>query len=477
MKKFLVHLIQIISSNIVTLLVGILSTLVVPHILSKYDFGIYRTFYLYTPYAAFLHFGFIDGILLKHSGDTYNDLNKYKFRSYSKIFICTQLILSIVFLLFAILSNFSMEVKQLMIFFSVYSCIVNIITYYQYISKSILRFTELSLINTFQALCNMFFIIVSVLIVFTKYIKINFEYYITSTIFVYGIIMFIYIYKYKELTLGYSYNKKKSFLDVIKYIKMGISLTVVYQLLTFMINLDNQFILMFFNTVTYSDYAFTYSMALLITTFFGSLSGLLLPYMKRQNESFLIESHDKIISVMLLLVFLLLLTYIPLRYIVIILFHKYVHSLNYAVFIFPGLAYSSIVESFIFNSFLYFKKIKSFFVITIFNIFIASFVLFISYLLTHNSYCLSAISVVLLLVWYVSLETYLGFLYNIKVIRNIIYSIVMSVCFVLCMKLTDSIVINGLVYFALYVFISLCVFRKTISCYIDLFFDSRHADN
>lgn len=472
MKKFLRHVIQMMTSNIVTLLVGLLSTFVVPHILSKYDFGMYRMFYLYTSYVAFFHFGFIDGILLKHSGDDYNDLNKYRFRSYSKIFICMQIFVSIIISLFALLSNLPIEVQRIIFFLAIYSFIINVINYYQYISKSVLRFTELSLVTIFQALCNMFFIVLSIFLFFTKVISINFEYYIITTIFVYGTIMFIYIYKYRELTFGYSYHIKESLSDIINYMNIGLLFTITYQLLTFMINIDNQFILSFFNTVTYSEYSFTYSMALLVTTFFGTLSGLLLPYMRKKDDYFIIKNHDRIITGMFLIVFLLILMYIPLKYVVIFLFPKYIHSLQYALFIFPGLAYSSIIESFIFNSFLFFKKIKAFFVITISNILFSSSVLFITYLITHNPYSLSAISILLLLIWYISLELYLKIVYRVKIVRNIIYSISIIACFILCMNLTVYVIINGIIYFLLYISISLYVFRKTINDYLHLLFES-----
>lgn len=476
MKKFLRHAIQMLSSNIITLLVGLLSTFIVPHVLSKYGFGMYRMFYLYTSYVAFLHFGFIDGILLVHSGDDYNDLNKYKFRSYSKIFIFIQLILSVIILTFAILSTMPVEIKKLIISLSIYSFVINITNYYQYISKSILRFTELSLITTIQALCNMFFIVVSILLFFTKLIHISFEYYIFSTIFVYGFIMIIYIYKYRDLTFGRGDGITNSLPEIIKYMKKGLLFTITYQLLVFMINIDNQFILGFFSTVTYSEYSFTYSMALLVTTFFGTLSGLLLPYMRKKNEKFLIKNHDNIITVMFLIVFLLLLTYIPLKFVVIGFFPKYIYSLNYAIYIFPGLVYSCIVESFIFNSFLFFNKIRTFFTITLFNIIFSSFILYLTYLFTNSSYALAAISIILLFVWYISLEIYLRFCYGVKIIKTTIYSIIIIACFIMCMKLTNYVLVNGIVYFILYVFVSFYMFKRTISNYSNLIRDSKNDD-
>lgn len=468
MNKFLKNTIQIFSSNILTLIGGILSTFIIPHILSKFDFGMYRTFFLYTSYTAFLHFGFVDGIFLVHSGQMYNNLIKKDFRLYSKFFIFMQLIISLSVISISLLLNIPFNARVIVFLLGIYTFLINVTTYYQYVARSVLDFEKISFITTLQAIFNMLFLFTASLLYFQIKLHIVYEYYLISNIFICTIIMIIYIYKYRDITFGPHESLFNGANRIKGYFKKGIIFTISYQLLVFMNNIDNQFISIFFNTLVYSTYSFTYSMSLLVTTFFGSISSLLLPYMKRKNKEYFINNHSYIISSMFMIIFILLISYLPLKIIIINFFPKYLYSIRYAIYVFPSLTYSCLIESFIFNSYAYFKRVKSFFLITFFNIIFSLITLFILNYFTRNPLLLSFVSTILIFIWYFLLEKFLSIKYGVSFYKNTIYSILMNISFIISMNnnnLYYGLIIYGFMYFA----ITFLFYKNIIAYYYKLF--------
>lgn len=84
MKKtsFLKNIFMIMASNGILLISQILVGLVLPKLLNIDGFGNYRIFMLYGTYASLLHFGFVDGILVKFGGQNFQSLDS---RTISKL--------------------------------------------------------------------------------------------------------------------------------------------------------------------------------------------------------------------------------------------------------------------------------------------------------------------------------------------------------------------------------------------------------
>lgn len=112
-------------------------------IFSVSDYGFYKVFTLYAVYTALLHFGFVDGILLKLSGKSYNELDFSEMRTYTRFFIafetCISLLMMAICLIF--LHGDYLFIAAML---AVNMVFVNATTYYQFISQAVQRFGEYS---------------------------------------------------------------------------------------------------------------------------------------------------------------------------------------------------------------------------------------------------------------------------------------------------------------------------------------------
>src|SRR5690554_1344245 len=95
-KKFGKDLFLVILSNGVKLLSSLLTVFIIPLIFNQQDYGFYKLFLLYVSYVGIFHFGFNDGIYLYYAGKDYEQLDKTRFRTYTKFLTIVQSIIALI---------------------------------------------------------------------------------------------------------------------------------------------------------------------------------------------------------------------------------------------------------------------------------------------------------------------------------------------------------------------------------------------
>lgn len=69
-----------VSASIVSLLISLVSTLIIPRALGVEEFGYWQSYLLYSSFAGLMHLGWNDGILLRYAGTTYESLDHSSLR-------------------------------------------------------------------------------------------------------------------------------------------------------------------------------------------------------------------------------------------------------------------------------------------------------------------------------------------------------------------------------------------------------------
>lgn len=87
-------LFQILLANIISLIIGIGMSFLVPKYLSIESYAAYKTYALYISYAGFFHFGYADGMYLKYGGKKIDEIEKRdlsdNFRNYFLIVLISK---------------------------------------------------------------------------------------------------------------------------------------------------------------------------------------------------------------------------------------------------------------------------------------------------------------------------------------------------------------------------------------------------
>ncbi|GAA6113577.1 hypothetical protein AP1H75_12440 [Apilactobacillus apinorum] len=428
-KKMVRNIINLVISNFMSLAISIFSSFITPIILGKSGYGYYKIFTLYTTYVPLLHIGFIDGVFIRNAGKRISDFSVKKFRAYTKFIFLFEGLLSLLLVIISLIL-FDNMYKEIFISVAIFSFLMNFVTYFQFISKCGMKFDELAMISRMQSLIVVFFLSLS----FIMYKFLSYDVSVTYYLFYINFSMFValiyYLFKYRFIVFGKRrtiFSEKK---NIILFFKLGFTVMISYQITMIMINADNQFISMFFSVKEYGNYAFSYSLASLLITLFAAISSVTLPYMKKMGKESVLRNHSDNISYLLIIIFVILLSYYPISIIIINYIPGYEHSLAYLRYIFPGVGITCIVQSYLFNDFIMFKRIKKFCYISFLNVLLDFGIYYILFMISKNSFIIAFSSVLLLMIWYLSLEIYMKNQMPTKYLKNFCYLFILSISFI-----------------------------------------------
>lgn len=465
-NKFIRNTISVAFSNFIVLLSSIVSGFIIPRLLGVTEYGYYQIFALYLSYTALLHFGFVDGVLLKYAGIKYEKIDKTRFNTNTQFYILMQFCICAVMLCVGCCFFFE-RARIIFIFIMIDTLFVNITAYYQYVSQGTMRFKELSRRKIFQAILKV--ILVVILFVFWKLhllSTITSYAYITGVCIIDSILAFWYIFTYREITFGNSYGIFNCFGEYGELFKKGIFLTLSYQVAHFVFVLDKQFVVKLFDTDTYSIYAFAYSLISMVTTIVSAVSLVLFPSMKQKKNEDNIKSFDDWISLLSIVVFAACAGFFVFKYILTWVVPKYESSLEYVRIIFPGLAISCTITIIIFNYYKVFNKTFLYMIYGLLVIIIGGVLNYVAYQLFGTPSAISIASIITLYLWFILTQSYFVRNYNTSPWKNIMYSLIISTIFWLSSRNNNFIGLG--IYLVGYAIVTMLMYKRIILKYLKL---------
>lgn len=461
-EKVVKNIILVAMSNIFTLLAGVLTGFILPKIMSKADYGYYKTFTLYLGYVGLFHLGFIDGIYLIYAGIKYTNLNKEKFRMYSKFLIFFQLFISIIIVLIAL---FFIKSEYGIIFFCIGINLFfqNITSYYQFISQVTSRFKELSFRNIIKAfLTSISIIILTILFYFNIISLISYLMYIILYTLIQLLLTIWYVFTYKDITFGKSFKIKNEYKHLFSLFKLGFPLLVANLVSSLILSVDRQFVSILFNIEEYATYAFAYNMLSLITTVISAISTVLYPTIKVYKEDQLKINYNKLITIISIVVSFCVGAYYPLKFVLENFLPNYLNSLPIFRIILPGLIISSCISMIMFNYYKSMNKQSKYFVISLIILCLSILANIISYCIFKTTISISIASVIIMILWYFIVEFTIIKKFKINTFKNIFYIFSIMIMFYILTFIVDNTFLGFFVYFLLYTIITLLFHFKLI---------------
>ena len=355
------NLMWVVFSRVISLLSSVAVGLLLPKIFSVSDYGYFKVFTLYAVYMALLHFGFVDGILLKLAGKEYSELDFEKTRAYTKFFVFFESLISLPILLCGIVFADG-EYSFILVMLALNMVFVNVTTYYQFVSQATQRFREYSAKNFIVAVVKLAFVLGLFAIYFFDVSAVSYKVYLIG-LNVLDLSMAIwYVYIYRDITFGKSVAFSSIKKDVLDIFKIGFVLTAAYQASHLVLALDRQFVNLLFPMETFAVYSFAYNIITMISTVVSSLSMVLLPMLKRSSVEYTIGYYKKSISVVAIVMSCALLSYFPLVWFIGWFLPNYSASLEYIAVLLPTLVFTSgvtvvmfTIEKVLDRSFAFFK--------------------------------------------------------------------------------------------------------------------------
>lgn len=419
-EKTIGGILLVVLGNTALLIAKALAWLVVPKVLGVVEYGYYKTFTLYLVYAMLLHFGFPDGILLMYGGKNYQEINQNEFRTYTRFFICFQTIISVLIVGISLAVCRGMK-RYIFCMIGIDALVVNLATYYKFISQAVMQFKEYTLRNIIQAVMQILVLGVIVALDKLEILQPNGVFYIFCIVLIDAAMLVWYMRTYKDLTFGKADSIRKCIPKIKEIFTVGILLTISFQVAHLVFFLDSQMVEILFDVETYSLYAFAYSITNMITAIISAIATVMFPSLKRLKMQDAVSKFPMLMATVSVIVFCMLTMYFPLTWFIKWFLPDYTQSLRYLQIIMPGLALSSCINLIIFTYYKVLNQLKQYLYIALVILLAGGILNCGGYVLFHEPMAFSIASIITLLIWYLCSVGFLVKSFHTKWLKNFVY--------------------------------------------------------
>lgn len=454
----IMNVLKVTVSNFSLLLAGVATSFVLPKFLTVYDFGLYKVFNLYTTYIILLQFGISEAVYLIYGGKSKNDISKPHFYQCFKLMIVLELIISSTIIVASIIF-LKDDYRFIFIMLAIDVLAINITNLFQYLSQAIQKFSELSIRNVLKSLFIVFAVLIVTLVCSRKVETIPlYKVYIILIVGINILLMFWYIYSYRDLLVEPITVKWK---DSIKLIKYGFPLCLANIISSLILAMDRQVVSLLFNTEDYAKYAFAYSLLTLAITVVTSVAVVVFPMLKKSGKEKLSKDYVDNVSLIIMVVCLMAAVYYPMCKFINIFLPDYIFALSIFRIIIPGMIISSPISIVMHNYYKTFDLNLEFLKRSIVVLVISILANFVAYRICGTMESISYASVIVMFFWYLYEEQKLHSLFVFNTTIPVVYMICMCLLFYMT-SLINNWIIGLSVYLFFYGLLTMIMQKKSV---------------
>ena len=324
-------IIKVMAANIINLIVGILTSFLLPKFLPVESYAIIKTYALYITYAGFFSLGYNDGMYLKYGGKKITELSKDGFANNFINYFFIILIMTIIVLTIGIIFSNSIIIAFA---FGIFS--YNILGYLKSLYQATGEFGAYGKALNFEKIA---IFVISMFFIFVLH-KENGNFYVWIQVIV-GIVISIYLTIRLNSVLKFINKGKISLTEIISNVKSGFILMLGNFSSGIFTGLDRWFIKILLTDFNFAMYSFAVSMENIVNTFTTPITISMYNYFCKNSEVNKIIKIKK--YVLIWGIFIISLAY-PAKFILEIYLQKYKQSNNIIFLLFGAQLFYLIIK-------------------------------------------------------------------------------------------------------------------------------------
>lgn len=330
-NQLFINMYYVISSNLLTLIVSIVSTFFLPRILGIEGYGYYQLYLFYIPYVSFLHFGWPDGVYLKFGGEDYNKLDKKYFKEQSYSMFIFQIILSSVFFLILYFNHNNILSENLVFISVIFNIILlNMRTFLLFILQMTNKMKEYSRIIIID---RFIFVLLILCLLFLK--RNEFIYYVIADIISKILSLILTIIECKAFLYDNNYKVRINLSEAFENIKIGINIMLAYISGLFIIGVIRLGIQNHWGIETFGEISLSLSISNILMVFISAISVAIFPLLRRTSELNYRKTYLQIKTLLMTIILGAMIFYFPMSFLLYKWLPAYNESLKYMAIIFP----------------------------------------------------------------------------------------------------------------------------------------------
>ena len=458
-KNILENITYTFTANILTMLISIIMTLILPKFLGVTDYSYYQLYIFFISYVGFFHFGWIDGIYLKIGGMEYNDLEKSNYVTQFWMLNVLEIIIAAIISIFALFTIKNIDKSFVLISTSVCGVITILRTYLLFILQSTNRIKEYAKYTRVDR-----FIYFALVIVFLFLGFKNYKIILYIDIFSKLVALVLCANKMKDIVFGKLNISKNTLLEIFENISIGIKLMLANIASTLIIGVVRFGIQKNWDIETFGKISLTLNISNLLMTFINAVAVIMFPLLRREEESNLPKIYVILRNTLMIFLYMMLIFYYPIKLILSTWLPQYADSLRYMALLFPICIYESKMSMLINTYLKSFRKEKSMLIINTISL-ILSLILTILSVFILNNLTWAILSIVFLLGFRCVIgELVLTKVMNILIYKDIILETVLTAIFIISSWFINNMFCSIIYtcFYLIYVFIKRKDIKRTI---------------
>lgn len=447
-----------VIAQIISLAVSFIMNLILPKFISEYQYALWQTYLLYVGYVGILHFGLLDGIVLRYSQYDYDELDKPRIRSQFKCLLA----MTSAFCLIAIVCACVFSQGEMRLVFIMTAIGIVVRTMFAYTSYS---FQITNRIKHYAGMIigyRVFYGLGAIIMLLLGFHNFYFFCIVDLSSDVFGI---LFSSRHNQgMYFGSSLSVRGTLEEARKNISAGIML-MISNWSSFLLTGSARMIIQWhWDKITFGKVSFAFSITNLFLTFVTAISVVLFPSLKRTDKENLPKVYKKIRDVMNPLLIIVLVFYYPGCWILRRWLPGYNSSLLYLGILLPIIIYSSRI-SLLTNNFLKaLRKEKAMLIINLSSVGIAIFLFIFSAYVADNLRMLLIFIVCAIMMCAILSESIVMKALNIFDMKSFTSEVVMTVIFIMSTMMPFQII--GMSIYSVAVALFLFLNRKSIKLLI-----------
>ena len=413
-----------ILAQIISLVVSFIMNLILPKYISEFQYAYWQTYLLYVGYVGILHFGLLDGIVLRYSQYDYDVLDKPRIRSqFKSLLLINNLIAMIGIVMAGIYCNAEMRIVFIMAAIGIVTR--NLFTYTSY------TFQITNRINKYATMIISYRIFYGIVVCILLIGGIqNFFWFCLADLCsdIFGV--FVGAFFNRGLYFGSSLNLKDTVQELSLNISSGIMLMAA-NWSSFLLTGSARLIIQWhWDELIFGKVSFSFSITNLFLTFVTAISVVLFPSLKRADPDKLPELYKQIRDGISPFLICILICYYPGCWILNKWIPAYNQSLVYLGILLPIIVFTSKVSLLTNNYLKAFRKEKKMFLINVISVCLAVGAFVLSAYIFDNLIMLLICIVAVLMFRSIASEIEVMKILNLHGVRDFIIEILMTIVFV-----------------------------------------------
>lgn len=443
-----------VIAQIISLAVSFIMNLVLPKFISEYQYALWQTYLLYVGYVGILHFGLLDGIVLRYSQYDYEELDKVRIRSQFKcLLVMTNTFCTIAIICVSLFCQNEMRTVFIMTAIGIITRTIFTYTSYSFQITNRIKYYAEMIIGY-----RIFYGIGVIAMLLLGFHSFYFFCAVDLGSDVFGVLFSL--HNNKGLYFGKSLKIKETLEEAKKNISAGI-LLMISNWSSFLLTGSARMIIQWhWDKLTFGKVSFAFSITNLFLTFVTAISVVLFPSLKRTNKENLPGLYKKIRAVMNPVLIIILIFYYPGCWILKQWLPEYNNSLLYLGILLPIIIFLSKISLLTNNYLKALRKEKTMLIINLISVGAAICMFTFSAYVTNSLKILLFFIVVAIMFCSILSESVVMKELNIFNIREFINEIVMALIFMFTTMMKSQ--IKGMLVYGLSIIVFLFINRKYI---------------